>query len=445
MFRQLVKINPEIHTNLSLAVNLNNVKFNESNVYSCDPAECCAISYYDVIKDSKYNSLYNINLSTDDYFDDIQNVFYNYIRQKSNLLYELCVTESNADGCITSKPYYLNYKLYNKKFIIFAPFYITSLNDIPNVCVLDIYITSSFNKKTYIQKQLIINIDNRKINEFNPNVNNTNLYKYLYKYLSNDLFRNTFYIKHTSINNKYDNQDELPSDKISYDIKCYNYDESFIQKSYKNIKYDQYFIYDEDSSLLSHVNETLNNIYKNQHLYDHHIVPISFCFTIDDILTNEEKYFFKNCQFKVNAHYANYSDDLSSLVYNNYYDIYDDENKLDINYVNYIDKYNVYKNTKTQQTLSNDFVNVINSTGINYYLFENYKYTNSMSDISCTYKYNRYELSFILKNTDYKIPIKYYNVNINNDIYDFYMMSTNYNAIANNQIGSDYENIKINF
>lgn len=358
MFKSLVRTLPTLTGNAKLSLKLNDYVQDKDNsnlfhVY-------IKTATIDPLQNNIYNHDIKVNLLEGSWEYDISRFYRNYFEKFYDTNYNLIkddyiyydptvenINYRNKDyefGCKRN-----SYFAYGYQFSFFAPIYITDINDLPDY--FDLHISIKPNNEKIIRIHFG---DDSYINKY--------LSKYLKQiddkviFILNESKRATYFgidVEHGGFVNIIDNN-------INY---IFNY-----------------------QTPLNNFDSIINNGFVKNKLVIRQILPISFDFNIEDILSKNEykQYSF----FKINKIYGNYIKDYDNLPL---YDFDIDYQMMEVN-----DK-NVMSNN-TFYSLQEAFLNI-------------YKYDNKISP-----KYNKWKLSL----SDQYDPY-YFNINLNfNDSYNKY-------------------------
>ena len=358
MFKSLVRTLPTLTGNAKLSLKLNNYVQDKdnSNLFHA----YIKTATIDPLQNNIYNHDIKVNLLEGSWEYDISRFYRNYFEKFYDTNYNLIkddyiyydptvenINYRNKDyefGCKRN-----SYFAYGYQFSFFAPIYITDINDLPDY--FDLHISIKPNNEKIIRIHFG---DDSYINKY--------LSKYLKQiddkviFILNESKRATYFgidVEHGGFVNIIDNN-------INY---IFNY-----------------------QTPLNNFDSIINNGFVKNKLVIRQILPISFDFNIEDILSKIEykQYSF----FKLNKIYGNYIKDYDNLPL---YDFDIDYQMMEVN-----DK-NVMSNN-TFYSLQEAFLNI-------------YKYDNKISP-----KYNKWKLSL----SDQYDPY-YFNINLNfNDSYNKY-------------------------
>lgn len=358
MFKSLVRTLPTLTGNAKLSLKLNNYVQDKdnSNLFHA----YIKTATIDPLQNNIYNHDIKVNLLEGSWEYDISRFYKNYFEKFYDTNYNLIkddyiyydptvenINYRNKDyefGCKRN-----SYFAYGYQFSFFAPIYITDINDLPDY--FDLHISIKPNNEKIIRIHFG---DDSYIN------------KYLSKYLK-QIDDNVIFILNESKRATY----------FGIDVEH----GGFVNIIDNNINY--IFNY---QTPLNNFDSIINNGFVKNKLVIRQILPISFDFNIEDILSKIEykQYSF----FKLNKIYGNYIKNYDNLPL---YDFDIDYQMMEVN-----DK-NVMSNN-TFHSLQEAFLNI-------------YKYDNKISP-----KYNKWKLSL----SDQYEPY-YFNINLNfNDSYNKY-------------------------
>jgi len=422
MFKSLLRTIPSLSGNLTLACKLDEFnKINNDN-YTSYVRNAIIIP----LQNKYYSKKIDINIYRGKWESDIARYFlyysdhfydenfdylkddYRYVDFTSNDSYD----SRNKDyefGCKR-----ISYNKLGYQFQFYAPFYIDNENSFPEYFQLSIQLTPTIIKrvKIYIGKEnnrnYILNYLKNYVKQIDENVIHINQYNYLCTYYGIDA-KNGGFIKY-----KYSLSDIINNYVLS-------------------TEFDEY----------------INRGFKEGNIVMKQVIPISFLFNIDDILTkNEQKYFHYNT-CKIFGGYYNAGKQLPT---------YD----FDIDYTTtqiYVSKYN--KNTFVKDNILTENIYGKKDEDYNYYLKEN-NITNNKLKNKVTPMFNKWKLlgssdkypyiinnspNFILQNPLYN-NLTYHNFPVNidefnakcivdNDVLILPVNKTNYNAYNKDEWNED--------
>ena len=382
MFKSLVRTLPSLIGNAKLSLKLNEYVQDTENVNLFHVYVKNAT--IDPLQNNIYNHDIKVNLLEGSWEYDISRFYRNYFEKFYDKNYEIIkddylyydptqenINYRNKDyefGCKRN-----SYFAYGYQFSFFAPIYITDVNDIPD----------------YFDLHISIKPNNEKIIRIHFG-DDTYINKYLSKYLKqidekvifilNETKRATYFgidVEHGGLVNIVDNN-------INY---IFNY-----------------------QTTINNFDKIINDGFVKNKIVIRQILPISFDFNIEDILSKIEykQYSF----FKLNKIYGNYVKNYDNLPL---YDFDIDYQMMEVNGNNVMSNNTFY-------SLQEAFLNI-------------YKYDNKVAP-----KYNKWKLSLSNQYDPY-----YFNINLNfNDSYDKYSKFPRLNNTHTIDIETHLYNDKIN-
>ena len=364
MFKALLKTLPSLSGNMKLGCFVDDYK-RHNRQYSCNVKVAKLLPIAHTLYDKNiYVNLKNGAFEYDvkhfyrNYFDVFYKSYYNYSQINIPIIdFTNNLSDCNDDFNFGCKR--ISYGKYTNQMAFFAPIYIESLDDIKDKYFK---ITCIFDKYTTLKKELIIDIydnnaENNKENNWTHNGENY-LADYLIRYVG-----------------KID-------DKVI-----------FMSSTYKNMYYGidlnhGGFIHIEDNISKNLYNKyyTINDFdavinfgFKRNGMMMKQIIPLSFYFNPQNLLTEYEKSIYKEAKITISGEW------------------YTKGNNTPENFYNFVDNYTFYTESMYQLSTTNDFTFINSSKNImdmDYPAFkesvsENYKYINTLVK-----NYNRWKLKY---------------------------------------------------
>lgn len=342
---------------------------------SGDVTIACHLSDYTHTFDSQYNNVYNsqikrvrlLPLSTDIYnrytecnligssYDfDITN-FYKYYKdtffesnfiynKNSHILVDKTVQQYDRNINYEWGAKRINYNVNMFQYMFFAPIYIENTNDLPSKFVITVKLKKD---NTEFVKYININLqDDNKL-----------FYGYLKKY--------TDKIKNFVVNPIAGEQSMIyfGIDLIAGGI-----------KSIKDISVKRLF---NKQNTIQNFDAVVNNGFKRNNIAIQQVLPLSFYFNINDILTLNEQEDFNLCDLIISGYYED--------KYGKKNELYD----FDHNYIDYITYTKVIKDDKLEWVKSD-----INATEIDYPCLNEKNYINYIDSNKTTTLYSKWKLKY---------------------------------------------------
>ena len=422
MFKSLLRTLPSLSGNLTLACKLDEFDKTNNDNYTSYVRNAIIIP----LQNKYYSKKIDVNIYRGKWESDIARYFlyysdhfydenFDYLKDD----YKYVDLTSNENNDSRNKDYEFGCKRisYNKlgyQFQFYAPIYIDNENSFPEYFQLSIQLTPTITKKIkiYIGKEnsrnYILNYLKNYVKQIDPNVIHINQYNYLCTYYGIDA-KNGGFIK-------------------------YKYNLSNIINSYVlSTEFDEY----------------INRGFREGNIVMKQIIPLSFLFNIDDILTKDEQKYFHYNTCKIFGGYYKHGRQLP---------MYD----FDVDYTStqiYVSKYN--KNTFTKNSILSENVYGTKDGKYNYYLKEN-DITNNKLKNKVTPMFNKWKLlgssdkypyiinnspNFILQNPIYN-NLTYHNFPVNidefnakciidNDVLILPVSKTNYNIYNKDEQSED--------
>lgn len=391
MFKALLKTLPSLSGNMKLSCFVDNyAQYKEnnkrhSNKYTCEikNAKLLPISH------TLFDKNIYVNLKNNAYEYDVKH-FYKYyldVFYKSNFSYSKLNTpiinftnylyDCNEDFYFGCKR--ISYEKYGNQLGFFAPIYIESADDLKGKYFK---ITCIFENVGKVKKELIINIS--------ENNNENYLADYLRRY-AEKIDDKVIYMSST-YKNMYYGIDLLHGGFIR------------VEDNISNNLYNKYYTINDFDAIINY-GFRRNNMMMKQ------IIPLSFYFNPQELLTNYEKTIYKDAKIS---------------IYGSWY-----TNGVEEDFYNFSDNYNYY-NESTYQLLSNNvfsFTNNVNNImnlpypAFNESMSENYKYINTIIKT-----YNRWKLKYSNDDYPYIINNNFAFSSNQNSLYSYKEFPLMYNA-----------------
>lgn len=404
MFKSLLQTIPSISGNFTLACKLNNFEYNKNHEYVSYINDALLMpldNNYNLTKDVTINLIngkYEYDIMK--YFKEISSYFYSDTYLKNNNIFEVYSEDKlfnlpdNRDKNFEFGCKHISYNKYKYQYQFFAPIYINNVDDLPDEFIIEIYNnTTSLIKKIRIP----INIKSSK----------NKLKIYLTKFIN-------------KIQNNIPIVWNFKDNKIIYKnvIDCKN--GGLINFTSYNVVQNA----DNHQTIINDIDNLICHNYSSNNIIMSECIPLSFIFNINDLLSENDYYYYYFNQFSILGYY------IKDGIKCNYYN-------FSTNYhFNYF-PYSIYDN------LSNDFNhklfnlfdnNVIYSLkeGTNYKLY----YQNTFKNKYCQWKLYESDSYIINLNTVFtynhisnKFPI-FKNI-LNNNLKGLFSNSTLYLPINN--------------
>lgn len=316
MFKPLLRTLPSLSGNFTIACKLNEIKQDERDEYSTYVRTATLLP----LQNSLYTDGIDVNLLNGKYEHDIKKYFYkysnyfykeNYVYNKKN--YKVLDINSKFDNASDSrnKDYEfgckrISYQQNKYAYSFYAPIYVDDQNDLPEYFVINLQLNDVHTKtiKVYLNKESKINY----------------LGKYIKLYLSKIDSRVIFCLP-----------DSLQATYFGIDIKnggLTQYKDNIIGYIYKN------------QTTINNFDKTICDGFERNGLIMRQIIPLSFMFNINDILSDYEKEFFRGFRIKISGYYCTKNDIK--------YDYYD----FDTNYWTSYNKYLKYNERSGEYKLT---------------------------------------------------------------------------------------------
>jgi len=380
MFKGLIRTMASLTGNFTLCCNINNIKQIDSNTFGCFVKSANMLP----LQPNLYSSNINVDLLNGNYPNDVGR-FYNEYKDfffKENFNY----SKNNYQEFYPHKNNYNRNSYYelgcsrlniNKyQFIFFAPFYFDDITSLPQEFIITIHLGDTVEKKikVYINQESNHNILKYYLEKYAKNLTNT------FVYLSNIYDYGIYYgidVKNGSL--------------------C----------DYKNVHIGR--IFNEYLSRYD-VDEIINNGFQQMNMICRQIIPLSFAFNVEDILTPQELNFFRYSRIKISGYWAN--NDINLPFYD-----------FDINYTIENDKLatddialsNIIQLHKSSNKVDKSFYNFYEDKNVKY------KYTNKI-----TLNFSKWKLSSTTDDVPYVINQSFLYSNIDNVINYYHFPSLFY-------------------
>ena len=464
MFKSLLRTLPSLTGNFTLACKVTNIKKENNDLFLGYSKE----AELKPLQENLYNQYISINLLSNLYEFDVKRYYSKYIDNfyQENFIYSKNdfkkINLLNGDNYSRNKNYEfgckrISYNSNKYQFEFFAPFYIDSINDLPDYFEIDI----TFNN--YISKKIRINIGEENNVDY--------LHYYLCKYIEK-LDNMMIFFNESSNLFAYHGIDVKNGGVV-----CIQ--DNTIKDILKYQTTENEFDY------------MINKGFENNHLIAKQIIPISFLFSIDDILNDYErlKYNFIKIQnisgkyFKDGKSIDLYDFDID---YDNHIDIYKYDNKITPHYNKWklalSSENNIYNinfcidsNNKINKIISNNTINYLDVDNIyntnidTYHLDDKYNWFTILTDTNAVYEeeffnssnwnacINNYVyIKDILYNLNYlfnkneNIKLDYFNIFIHpkysiydeNSNYDVINVQNVFSLVSNTKLCNFYANLK---
>ena len=375
MFKPLLRTLPSLTGNISLNCIVDNFYNSESNVWETNIQHASLLALQNNLCDavnavSLLNDKWEYSVKT--FYNKYSNSFYesNFEYNKQDYVY---LDDSNpADIRNTNYEFGCKRILYSKtgyQFNFFAPIYCDNVNDLPD------YFEININIGNRIKKTIKINIG--------KNTNSNYLQYYLKRYL-NKINNDVVYLLHESKQATYFGIDIVNGGLIQV----------------KDNVIGQIF---NKQNTINNFDNLINAGFQRNKLIMQQIIPLSFNFNINDILTNEEiiKYYFNN-NIKITGYY---------VTGNTKHDFYD----FSADYIKFNQIVHTYDKDLNRMVVKKSPYNVmdISYPSLNEAYYSKYRSTNKL-----TTNYNKWKLKYSNDNCPY----------ITNMSFGFsYIGNTNYN------------------
>ena len=385
MFKALLKTLPSLSGNMKLSCFISDYK-KINKLYYCNVKVAKLLP----IAHTLYDKNIYVNLKNNSFEYDVKNFYKNYydVFYKSNYNYSQInipvidftsnLPDENEDFLFGCKR--ISYSKYNNQIAFFAPIYIEGIEDIKDKYFK---ITCTFNKISKVKKELIIDIYN---NEDGENY----LADYLKRY-SNKIDDKVIYMSSTYKN-------------IYYGIDLLHGGFIHIEDNISKNLYKQYYTINDFDAII-------NFGYKRNNMMMKQIIPLSFYFNPQDLLTPYEKSIYKDAKITISGEWYTKGKNTPEKFYN------------------FSDNYTYYNEAIYQLFSSNIFAytdSYKNILDMGYPAFkeassENYKYINTIVK-----NYNRWKLKYSSDEYPYIINNSFAFSNNQNSLYSYKEFPLNY-------------------
>jgi len=378
MFKALLKTLPSLSGNMKLSCFVDDYK-RHNKTYTCNVkvAKLLPIAHTlfdkNIYVNLKNNSFeYDVKKFYSNYFDTFYKTNYNYSKINIPIIdFTNNVPDGNEDFQFGCKR--ISYSKYENQMAFFAPIYIESLDDIKDKYFK---ITCIFNKINTLKKELIIDIYN---NEDGENYLGDYLQRYASKIDDKVIYMSSTY------KNMYHGIDLLHGGFIH------------IEDNISKNLYKQYYTINDFDAII-------NFGFKRNNMMMKQIIPLSFYFNPQNLLTLYEQSIFNDAEIIISGEW------------------YTKGSKKAEKFYNFSDNYTFYSESVYQLTSANIFTYVNSSKNIldmNYPAFkeassENYKYINTIVK-----NYNRWKLKYSSDNYPYIINNNFAFSNNQNSLYSY--------------------------
>ena len=324
MFKSLLQTIPTISGNFTLACKLNNYSQNSNYEYTSYINDAILMpldNNYNLTKDIKINLIngkYEFDIMK--YFKEISANFYNDTYLKNNNIFETYSSNNlllpdNRDKNFEFGCKRISYYKYQYQYQFYAPIYINHIDDLPDEFIIEIYNNQTIVKKIYIP------INKKSIKN--------KLYIYLKKFIE-------------KIQNNIPIVWNFNDNKIIYNnaIDCVN--GGFVTiNSYNTIQSNDVY-----QTIINDIDNLICQNYSQNKIILSECIPLSFIFNIDDLLEENDLYYYNFNNFKILGYYVknNYKCKYYtfSTNYHNNYQSYQKFDNINSNLVNQL--YNIFDN-----------------------------------------------------------------------------------------------------
>lgn len=384
MFKPLLRTLPSLSGNLKLACEINDYEYEGDNTYST----YIRSASLQPLQNNLFNRRINVNLINGTWEYDVAK-FYKYYsnyfyKQNCTFLYDdfakLNLISYNSDTDSRNKDYEFGCKhisFNNTGYMLdfYAPIYVSSIEDLPEYFEIRIDFENGEYKniKVYINKESTLNY----------------LKVYLNKYI-NKINRNVaYFISNTGR-------------MIYYGIDVNNGGLVDIEDSHMS----KYF---KENTTLNNFDSELCAGFMNNKLIMRQIIPLSYHFNLNDIISNYDKKYFIGHKMKISAHYYKNSSKCK------FYD-------FDINYTNkyvidsvYNENYRTLISAKRLNNSTRNYYNTVDNDsifGLHEKFLQKYYYTNAITPM-----YTSWKMMFSSDSCPYITNLNYVYTNPVNNIY----------------------------
>lgn len=278
MFKPLLRTLPSLNGNIKLVCFLNNYEEVEDHVFEAN----VRTARLNAISSQLYNKYFNVSLLQSSYEWDVRSFYKKYsdwfykklfdVNQKDLPMYDEFGTNKNRNTDFEFGLKRVSYLKSNKQFGFFAPIYIENENDLPDYFEINIDIQNNVYKAN---RKIRVNVGNHL------NDSSNYLGRYIYDY-AKKIDNNVVYL------NKDDNE------AIYYGI-------DVISGGF-GVKHDSVIssIFNKQNSILNYDN-SINAGFERNKLIIRQIIPLSFYFSLNDILSEVEKSTFYGAEMTVSG------------------------------------------------------------------------------------------------------------------------------------------------
>lgn len=278
MFKPLLRTMPSLNGNIKLVCFLNNYTEVEDHIFEAN----VRTARLNAVSSQLYNKYFNVSLLQSSYEWDVRSFYKKYsdwfykklfdVNQNELPMYDEFGTNKNRNTDFEFGLKRVSYLKSNKQFGFFAPIYIENENDIPDYFEINIDIQNNIYKAN---RKIRVNVGNHLNN------NSNYLGRYIYDY-AKKIDNNVIYL------NKDDNE------AIYYGI-------DVISGGF-GVKHDSVIssIFNKQNSILNYDN-TINAGFERNKLIIRQIIPLSFYFSLNDILSEVEKATFYGAELSVSG------------------------------------------------------------------------------------------------------------------------------------------------
>lgn len=384
MFKPLLRTLPSLSGNFKLACEINDYDYEGNDTYST----YIRSASLQPLQNNLFNRRINVNLINGMWEYDVAKFYKHYsnyfYKQNCRFLYDdftkLNLSSYNSDTDSRNKDYEFGCKhisFNNTGYMLdfYAPIYVSSIEDLPDYFEIRIDFENGEHKniKVYINKESTLNY----------------LKVYLNKYM-NKINRNVaYFISNTGR-------------MIYYGIDVNNgglvdIEDSHISK------------YLKENTTLNNFDSELCAGFMNNKLIMRQIIPLSYHFNLDDIISHYDKKYFIGHKMKISAHY--YKNSAKCKFYD-----------FDINYTNkyvvdvsYNENYKALVSSKRLNNSNGNYYNTVDNDsifGLREKFLKKYYYTNAITPM-----YTSWKMMFSSDSCPYITNLNYVYTNQANNIY----------------------------
>ena len=420
MFKSLLQTIPTISGNFTLACKLNNYEHDNNFEYTSYINDAILMpldNNYNLTRDIKINLIngkyeYDVNK----YFKEMFAYFYNDTYLKNSNIFETYPEDylslpDNRDKNFEFGCKRISYHKYKYQYQFFAPIYINDIEDLPDEFVIEIFNNNSIVKKIHIP--------------INKKVAKNKLRIYLSKFIE-------------KIQNNIPVIWNFEDNKIIYKnvIDCQNGGLITIS-SYNTIQNKNIY-----QTIINDIDNLICQNYKQNKIILSECIPLSFIFNIDDLLGNNDLYYYHFNDFNILGYYTKNKSKCKyytfSTNYHNNYQSYSSFDNLTGSLIN--KEYNIFDNDivyslKEGTNYKLYYQNTFKNKYFQWKLVESDSYIINLNSV---FTYNSIQNKFpVLKN----VLLTYPQTLFNNDI--LYLPIHNYINIFSQQDINQY-NILLN-